>query len=82
MQFYALISVLFFPTVTAFYFIPGHSHMICDRVVSWNRKKMKGKNLFTPEMIAEVMNQTKAVEAEVLKGTDYDFHFELAGKVC
>ena len=34
MQFYALISVLFFPTVTAFYFIPGHSHMICDRVVS------------------------------------------------
>ena len=80
MRFYALISVLFFPTVTAFYFIPGHSHMICDRVVSWNRKKMKGKNLYTPETIAGVMNLTKSVEAEVLKGTDSDFPFRVGWK--
>lgn len=33
MRFYALLSVLFFPTVSAFFFLPGHSHMICDRVV-------------------------------------------------
>ena len=33
MQFFALLSIIFFPTVSAFYFLPGHSHMICDRVV-------------------------------------------------
>ena len=77
MKFYALISVLFFPTVTAFYFIPGHSHMICDRVVSWNRRKMRGKNLFLPVSIAEVLNETSSVEAEVLKGTDSDFPFRV-----
>ena len=77
MQFFALLSIIFFPTVSAFYFLPGHSHMICDRVVSWNRRKMRGKNLFLPVSIAEVLNETSSVEAEVLKGTDSDFPFRV-----
>lgn len=77
MQFYALISVLFFPTVSAFFFLPGHSHMICDRVVAWNRRRMKGLNLYLPISIAEKMNLTPSVHAEVLKANDSDFPFRV-----
>ena len=80
MQFFALVSVLFFPTVSVFYFLPGHSHMICDRVVGWNRRRIKSKNLFLPSEIADEFNKTKAVKAEVLRGTDFDFPFRVGWK--
>ena len=80
MQFFALVSVLFFPTVSAFFFLPGHSHMICDRVVGWNRRRIKGKNLFLPSELAEEFNKTESVKAEVLKGSDSDFPFRVGWK--
>ena len=52
MQFFAIVSILFFPTVSAFYFLADHSLMICDRVVGWIRQKIKGENLFIPCEIA------------------------------
>ena len=42
---------------------------------------MKGLNLYLPDTIAEVMNQTRSVEAEVLKGSDPDFPFRVGWEV-
>ena len=54
--------------------------MICDPIVGQNRRRIKEKNLFTPNQIASEFKKTKSVEAEVLKGSDSDFTFRIGQK--
>ena len=41
MMFYCMLSVLFYDTVTIFFFVSGHSHFIPDRVTSWIKTALK-----------------------------------------
>ena len=45
LQFFCLLGLLFYPKVALVFLIPGHSHMIADRVVVWCRRAIRGKNL-------------------------------------
>lgn len=64
---YALLSITLYPMGIALLFLlPGHSHMACDRVVSWLRASIKGVNLFSPEDFLKRFNSIKSVEAEFL----------------
>ena len=44
MQFMALLSMLYEKVIVIF-FIVGHTHMVCDRVVHYLRSSIKGHNL-------------------------------------
>jgi hypothetical protein len=58
-MFFALLSLTLFPDgVTLFFLLPGHSHMAPDRVVSWLRKSIKGRDIFHPEGLIAAMNHS------------------------
>ena len=69
-QFSALKSLIFYECVVSLFLIPGHSHNIADRVVAWNRRKCRGKNVYEPQTMAELCNLTKSVKAEFLDHND------------
>ena len=64
MKFYCMLSILFYETVALMYFIPGHTHMLPDRVVAYCKRAIKGLNLFTLGQIVERCNLVKGVNAE------------------
>ena len=45
MQFFCMLNILFYPLVGILYLVPGHSHMIPDRVIAWTKQSIAGKNL-------------------------------------
>ena len=59
MQFFALLSILFYEKVVVIYLIPGHSHNTADRIIAWCRNAMKGKNFFTPMPIVDAVNRLR-----------------------
>ena len=59
------------------YFLPGHSHMIPDRVVGYCKRAIDGLNLYTPEEIAASCSKVKGVFAEFLKESDTDKPFRV-----
>ncbi|CAM6029339.1 unnamed protein product [Sphagnum balticum] len=61
MQFFALLSILFYLKVVLVYLIPGHSHNTADRVIAWCCNAMKGKNFYFLMAIAEAINEVKGV---------------------
>ena len=69
-QFSALKSLILHERVVSLFLIPGHSHNIADRVVAWNRRKCRGKNVYEPQAMAELCNLTKSVKAEFLDHND------------
>ena len=77
MQFMCLLSVLFYKVVGLMYFLPGHSHMIPDRVVGSCKRAIKGLNLFTPTQIVEQCRRVKGVFPEYLQGNDSDKPFRV-----
>ena len=70
MQFFALLSLLFYKKVVLVYLIPGHSHNTADRIVAWCRNAMKGKNFYTPMRIVEAVNKVKGVNATFIDHRD------------
>ena len=70
MQFFALLSILFYEKVVCIYLIPGHSHNTADRIVAWCRNAMKGKNFFTPMAIVDAVNEVKGVNATLIDHRD------------
>ena len=71
LMFFALLSMTWYPEgVSLLYLLPGHSHMACDRVVSWLRKKLKGDNLFLPEHFVQRFNAIPSVRAEFIDHRD------------
>ena len=71
MMFFALLSMTLYPDgVTLLFLLPGHSHMACDRVVSWLRRSLKSANLFLPQDFVEQFNKIPSVRAEFLDHLD------------
>ena len=64
MQFFCMLSVIFYPVVAVVYLIPGHSHMICDRVVAWAKASIKGKNIFSPYDLAKTISSVKSINSK------------------
>jgi hypothetical protein len=56
----------FYERVLLIYFIPGHSHMVADRVVAWVKRSLGKENIFLPSDIIEKMNTVKGVKAEFI----------------
>lgn len=70
MKFNAMLSLLFYKKVVLLFLIPGHSHMIADRVIAWCRAAIRGFNLYTPQEIVQKCNTVNSVEAKFLDHTD------------
>ena len=64
MKFFCMLSIIFYETVALLFFLPGHSHMIPDRVVAYCKYAVKTLNLYTLGQIAEECNKIKTVNAE------------------
>mmetsp|Transcript_11603 Transcript_11603/g.25837 ORF Transcript_11603/g.25837 Transcript_11603/m.25837 type:complete len:367 (-) Transcript_11603:86-1186(-) len=71
MKFNALLSILFYVKVALLFLVPGHSHMLPDRVVAWMKGSIRGKNLYHPQDIAAAANGIKTVHAEFLDHTSH-----------
>ncbi len=59
-------SLLFYERILIVYFIPGHSHMLPDRVVAWSKHSLACRNLYCPEDIVESMNNVRTIKAQFL----------------
>ena len=75
MKFACLLSLFFYETVALMYFLPGHTHMLPDRVVAHCKNAIKGFNLYSIAQIAEKCNGVKGIKAEWLRSTDIDRPF-------
>ncbi|XP_078732831.1 uncharacterized protein LOC144947479 isoform X1 [Lampetra fluviatilis] len=69
-MFFALLSLLFYRKVVLLYLMPGHSHNQADRVVTWCRNSMKGKNFYTPLDIVDTVNLINSIEATFIDHQD------------
>jgi hypothetical protein len=56
------LSLSFYEKVLLLYFIPGHTHMVCDRVVGWCKRSIKGKDIFNPTALVDNIGQVKGVK--------------------
>jgi len=70
MQFFAMLSIVFYLKVVLLYLIPGHSHNAADRVVAWCRNKMRGRNYYTPADIVSDVNDINRVGATFVDHRD------------
>jgi hypothetical protein len=70
MEFFALLSILFYSKVMLVYLIPRHSHNIANRVIAWCCNVMKGKNLYSPMVIVEAVNEVKGVNVSFIDHCD------------
>ena len=66
MQFDCFLSLSFYKRVLILYLIPGHSHMMADRVVAWAKGGMKHKDIFVPAEMVNAMNSVKSIRAEYI----------------
>ena len=64
------LSLSFYKRVLIVYLIPGHSHMMSDRVVAWAKQGLENKNLFVPKEIVEAMNGVKGIDAQFIEYLD------------
>jgi uncharacterized membrane protein required for colicin V production len=71
MQFFALLSIMFYIKVVLIYLIPKHSHNIADQIVAWCCNAMKGKNFYTPMAIIKAINQFKGVNVKFINHRDF-----------
>ena len=77
MKFFCMLSLLFYDTVALLFFLPGHSHMIADRVVAYCKYAIKGLNLYTLSQIVDESNRIRNVNAEWLRPNDWDRPFRI-----
>ena len=66
MQFDCFLSLSFYKRVLILYLIPGHSHMMADRVVAWAKGGLKHKDIFIPAEMVNAMNSVKSIRAEYI----------------
>ena len=60
------LSLSFYEKVLIIYLLPGHSHMIADRVVAWAKKSLTVLNLYCPIDIIDQMNTVKGMKAKFI----------------
>ena len=70
LQFDWIMSLSFYKIVMVIYLIPGHSHMLPDRVMAWVKISLYRKNLYHPDDIVKEINNVKIVSAEFISHTD------------
>ena len=70
MKFFALLSLLFYRKVTLVFLIPGHSHMVADRVVAWMKGSFKKTNIFHPDQFVAKSNTVKSIESKIFNHLD------------
>ena len=75
MQLMCLLSVIAYMEVAALFFIPGHSHMLNDRVWGWCKRTLNRKNVYDAESMVALFNTVEAVNAKVLTREDADRPF-------
>ena len=75
MMFCAMLSILFYETVVCIYLIPGHSHMVADRVVAWMKNSIRGKQVFHPDEFIKSCNNINSVKSVFLNHTTKNSHF-------
>ena len=57
MKFYALMSAVFYTTVTIIFLPPGHSHNAADRCHAILRNNLRGRDIYSPPDIATIANR-------------------------
>ena len=68
MHFFGKVSLLY-KKMILFYFIKGHTKMICDRVVALWRSCIRRHNLYSLDDIIEKIDGVKSVYPELLRNT-------------
>ena len=63
MQFDCFMAMSFYKRVMIIYLIPGHSHMIADRVVAWVKRSLTRKDIFIPCQLLKAVDGVKSVDA-------------------
>ena len=74
-RFFALLSILCYKKIIILFLIPGHSHQFADKIVSWCRRVMKGKNIWTGPMMRDKLDDVKNVHAKFIDHRDDDRPF-------
>lgn len=72
LKFECFLSMTFYERVLLIFLIPGHSHMVADRIVSWVKRSLHVQNLFSPQQIIDCMNTVKGVHASFIDHRDAD----------
>ena len=70
LQFDLFMSMSFYERVMVIYLIPGHSHMIADRVVAWVKRSINRVKIYTPDDLLKTINKTKSIDAEFISHED------------
>ena len=66
MMFFMWLLTWLYDRILLVFLILGHSHMAADRVVSWSKRSLQGRNLFNGKHIAECIDGVKNVSASYL----------------
>ena len=74
-KFMCMLSILFYETVALMFFLPGHTHMVADRVVANCKNSIKSRNLFTLGQIAQEFDSLRGIKADWLIPDDFDMPF-------
>ena len=61
MKFYALMSAVFYTTVTIIFLPPGHSHNAADRCHAILRNSLRGRDIYSPPDIATIARELNPV---------------------
>lgn len=69
-KFFCFLSLCFYEKVVLLYLIPGHSHMIADRVVAWSKGQIRGLDLFHPKDLVDTVNRNRSIEAVLVDKDD------------
>ena len=77
MKFMCMLSVCFYEEVALLYFLPGHSHMVSDRIVAHCKKAIKGLNLYPVGQIRDECNKVKGINTQWLQPDDHDKPFRV-----
>ena len=56
------LSMWLYKQVMIIYFIPGHSHIITNCVVTWLKGALHGKNIFNPTDLVNEINKVKLIK--------------------
>jgi hypothetical protein len=70
MKFAAMMSLLFYKKVVLLFLIPGHSHMIADRVVAWMKNAIQGVQIHHPGQLVQHCNNIHSVNSVFLDHKD------------
>jgi hypothetical protein len=69
-KFATYLSLAFYKKVLLIFYILGHSHMICDRVVAWCKRAIGKKNFYGPDGLMDSFDGIKDVSTKFVSHED------------